>query len=144
MPPDSSTAMSSCRTIDASSGAFDAAAEGGVEVDQVNPLRPGSLPGEGGVQRVAVAGLGARGALDQPDGLAAGHVDGGQQGQGAGFRACHRISSSQFASSGRAGVRRLLRVELGRAERAVLDRRDEILPVRGQGEQRRRRPAARQ
>ena len=65
----------------------------------MNPLRPGSLPGEGGVQRVAVAGLGARGALDQPDGLAAGHVDGGQQRQGAGFRACHRISSSQFAST---------------------------------------------
>ena len=56
-------------------------AEGGVEVDQVHPLGAVALPGEGGLQRVAVAGLGAGLALDQADGLAVGDVDGGQEGE---------------------------------------------------------------
>ena len=58
-----------------------AAAERGVQVDQVDPLRPGLLPGQRGLERVAVAGLAARRALDQPYRLAAGHVHRGQQRQ---------------------------------------------------------------
>ncbi len=75
----------------------------------MDPFRAGSLPGQRGLQRVAVAGFGAGRALDQPDGLAAGDVDRGQQGEapGRGGRAfrgyllggrAHRILSSQFDS----------------------------------------------
>ena len=53
--------------------------ERGVEVDQVHPLRAVVLPGQRGVERSAVVGLAAGLALDQPDGQATGHVDGGQQ-----------------------------------------------------------------
>src|SRR5262249_6205409 len=56
-----------------------AAAEGGVEVDQVDPLGAGRLPGQRGGQRIAVAGRGPGRALDQPDRLAALPVDGGQE-----------------------------------------------------------------
>ena len=71
------------RQCSAASSAVGPAAERGVQVDQVNPLRPGPLPGQRGVQRVAVARLGPGRALHQPDRLAAGHVHGGQQGQAA-------------------------------------------------------------
>ena len=56
-------------------------AERRVEVDEVDPLRAGPLPGQRRRQRVAVGRLGSRRALDEPDGLAAGDVHGGQQGQ---------------------------------------------------------------
>ena len=56
-----------------------AAAEGGVEVDQVDPLRAGLLPAQRRLERVAEALLGAGDALDQLDGLAVGDVDGGQE-----------------------------------------------------------------
>ncbi len=56
-----------------------AAAERGVEVDEVDPLGALIDPVAGGVDGVAVAGLGAGLALRQPDGLAAGDVDGGEQ-----------------------------------------------------------------
>ena len=47
----------------------------------MDPLGAVALPGQRRVERVAVAGLGARLALDEADGLAVGHVDGGQQGE---------------------------------------------------------------
>ena len=53
-----------------------AAPERGVQVHQVDPLRAGVLPGQRGVHRVAVGGLGPGGALHQPYRLAARHVDG--------------------------------------------------------------------
>ena len=56
-----------------------AAAEGGVEVDQVHPLGAVALPLQRGLERVAVGGLAAGLPLDEPDGLAVGDVDGGQQ-----------------------------------------------------------------
>ena len=56
-----------------------AAAERGVEVDEVDPLGAGLLPAQRGLDRVAEALLGAGHALDQLDGLAARDVDGGQQ-----------------------------------------------------------------
>src|SRR5205085_61949 len=55
------------------------AAEGGVEVDEVDPLGARRLPRERRVERVPVRGLAAGLALDEPDGDAAGDVDGGQQ-----------------------------------------------------------------
>ena len=58
-----------------------AAPEGRVQVDEVDPLRAARLPVERRAERVAVRGLGAGLALDEADGLAAGDVDGGQQGQ---------------------------------------------------------------
>ena len=96
MPPDSSTAMSSRPTTVGQQIRVRAAAERGVQVDQVHPLRPGRLPGQRGLHRVAVAGLGAGRAVHQPDRLAAGHVHRGQQGQRG---VAHRIISSQLASS---------------------------------------------
>ncbi len=60
----------------------------------MDPLRAGPLPGQRRGQRVAVGRLGSRRALDEPDGLAAGDVDGGQQGEPL----AHLISSSQFVS----------------------------------------------
>ena len=59
--------------------AVGAAAERGVEVDQVHPLGAGVLPGERRRERVAVRRLGAGLALDEADGLTVGDVDGGQQ-----------------------------------------------------------------
>ena len=55
------------------------AAEGGVEVDEVHPLGAVALPLQRGLDRVAVRRLAAGLALHQPDGLAVGDVDGGQQ-----------------------------------------------------------------
>ncbi len=56
-----------------------AGAERGVEVDEVEPLGAGLLPGERGGERVAVGGLGAGLALDEAHGLAVADVDGGEQ-----------------------------------------------------------------
>ena len=84
MPPDSSTLTSSAPDDLGEQLAVGAAAERGVEVDQVDPLGAGALPGQRGVQRVAVGGLGAGRALHQADGLAVGDVDGGQEFEAAG------------------------------------------------------------
>ncbi len=59
--------------------AVGAAAEGGVEVDEVQPLGAGVLPAPGRGDRVAVDALGAGDALGELDGAALGDVDGGQQ-----------------------------------------------------------------
>ena len=81
MPPDSSTGDVQ-RADDARPAApVGAAAERGVEVDQVDPLGAVALPGQRRVERVAVAGLGAGLALDEADRLAVGDVDGGQKGE---------------------------------------------------------------
>jgi phosphoribosyl-ATP pyrophosphohydrolase len=56
-----------------------AATEGGVEVDEVNPLGALGCPIAGRVNGVAVVGLGAELALGEAHGLALGNVDGGQQ-----------------------------------------------------------------
>ena len=56
-----------------------AAAEGGVEVDQVDPLGAVPLPLHGRVQRVAVGRLAAGLPLHETDGLAVGDVDGGEE-----------------------------------------------------------------
>ena len=53
--------------------------EGGVEVDQVDPLRALVDPAPGGGHRVAEHLLGPGDTLHELDGLAARHVDGGQQ-----------------------------------------------------------------
>ena len=111
-----------------------APAERRVEVDQVDPLGAGLLPGEGGGERVAVVRLAAGLALDQPHGLPVGDVDGRQQHQAVGHRRASDVTRGTYRSSqpadpvleqGRASVAGLLRVELGRRERPVLDRRDE-------------------
>ncbi len=58
------------------------AAEGGVEVDQVDPRGAVGLPLQGGLERVAVGRLRPRLPLHEADGLPVGDVDGGQQDQG--------------------------------------------------------------
>src|SRR5690606_27863814 len=63
----------------AEDGGVAAAAEGGVEVDQVDPLRALVDPVAGGGQRVAVAGLGTGLALREPHGLAICNVDSGKK-----------------------------------------------------------------
>ncbi len=55
------------------------AAEGRVEVDEVDPLRAATLPVERRLDRVAEPLLGAGHALHELDGLTVGDVDGGQQ-----------------------------------------------------------------
>ena len=79
MPPLISTWMSRVPTILGLQLAVVAAAERGVEVDQVQPLGAGLLPAQRRLDRVAEPLLGAGDALDQLDGLAARDVDGGQQ-----------------------------------------------------------------
>src|SRR5690606_24478083 len=59
-----------------------AATECGIEVDEVDPLRTLVDPLPRGVERVAVAGLGARLSLRETDGLTAGDVDRREQGEG--------------------------------------------------------------
>ena len=56
-----------------------ALAEGGVEVDQVDPLGPVGLPLQRGVERGSVGRLAAELALDQAHGLSLGDVDGGEE-----------------------------------------------------------------
>ena len=56
-----------------------AAAERGVEVDQVHPLGAVAAARQRGLERVAVGGLAAGLALHQADGLTVGDVDGGEQ-----------------------------------------------------------------
>ena len=107
MPPDSSTFTSSRPTTSASRCGVGAAAERGVEVDQVDPLGAVVLPGQRRLQRVAVDGLGAGGALHQPDGLAVGDVHGGQQGEAS------RSFSSDHGTTVRAAIDR--RSPAGRA-----------------------------
>ena len=71
--------MSSRPTTSREQFGVGAAAEGGVEVHQVDPFGALLLPVEGRLQRGAVACLAAGFALDQADGLAVDDVDGGQQ-----------------------------------------------------------------
>src|SRR6202012_3062290 len=73
-------------------GPVGAPAERAVQVDEVDPVGAGLLPGQRGLHRVAVAGLGAGLALEKPDGLTVGHVDRGQQGER------HQIPLSQLDS----------------------------------------------
>ncbi len=75
-------------------GAVVAGAEGGVQVDEVQPLGAGALPGECGLQRGAVGGLGAGLAVHQADRLAVADVYGGEQ-----FKLRHYSVSIQLVSS---------------------------------------------
>ena len=79
-----------------------AAAERGVQVDQVDPVGAGTLPGQRGLHRVAVARLGAGRALDQAHRLPVRHVDGGQQGKAAGRAGASRagLVCPLFVSAG--------------------------------------------
>ena len=100
-----------------------AGAEGGVQVDQVQPLGARALPGQGGLQRVAVGGLGAGLAVHEADGLAVADVDGGEE-----FERCwSRLQASQgldpVGQQLGAGVAGLLGVELGRPQRRRSPRR---------------------
>ena len=70
-----------------------AAAEGGVQVHQVDPRGAGPLPGQRGLHRVAVLAAAAGHALDELDRVPVGDVDGGQQGEPG-----HSVPS-QLASS---------------------------------------------
>ena len=67
------------RRIRPAPGQEQALTEPGHQVDEVDPLRAPRVPVERRRERVAVAGLGAAGALGQPDGLPVGDVHGGQQ-----------------------------------------------------------------
>ena len=58
-----------------------AAPEGGIQVDEVNPLRALAGPIHGGFDRVAVARLRACSTLGQAHRLAVCDIDGGQQNQ---------------------------------------------------------------
>ncbi|GMA85391.1 hypothetical protein GCM10025868_06410 [Angustibacter aerolatus] len=123
-----------------------AAAERGVEVDEVHPLRPARLPGQRGVEGVAVGRLAAGLALHQAHRPPLDHVDGGQQPQrGQRGRVAHaggllgvggpgHSDRTQFSSSLRAGVAALLGVELGRRQGALLDGGHEPRPVRRPGD----------
>jgi hypothetical protein len=69
----------------------------------MDPFRPGLLPGQRSIERVAVVGLGASLALHQPHRLAVGHVDGREQFQS--FSHCTTVRErgysvpTQFRSS---------------------------------------------
>ena len=79
-----------------------AAAEGGVEVDEVDPLGALARPVGGGVDGIAVAGLGAGLALGEADGLAVGDVDRGEQDErGGGVELVHGSSCGMAARATR-------------------------------------------
>ena len=103
MPPDSSTCDVQLADDRGEQLGVGAAAERGVEVDEVDPLGAVALPGQRRVARVAVGGLGARLALDEADGLAVRDVDGGEQREGHGgapYRGITRTTSrSQLRST---------------------------------------------
>ncbi len=84
MPPLISTLTSSAADHLGEQRGVGAAAEGGVEVDEVDPLGALLLPGQRRLERVAVRRLAAGLALDEAHGLAVGDVDGGQQLESAG------------------------------------------------------------
>src|SRR5690606_15076030 len=82
--------------------------EGGVEVDEVDPLGALLRPGPGGLARVAVGGLGAGLPLDETDGLTVDDVDGGKQleaGHGSISPWTRALSAGCSASCGAAGYR---------------------------------------
>ena len=122
-----------------------AAPEGGVEVDEVQPLGAGVLPARAAATGSPYTRLGAGHALDELDGPALGDVDGGQQLEvvahgtsRVGPDASGRRVATQLRSSAGAGVAGLLGVELGGPQRAVLDGRDEpVAAVLAPGDQRR-------
>ena len=72
-----------------------AAAERGVEVDEVDPLGALPLPGERGLERVAVVRFAAGGALNEADRLAVGDVDGGQEAAGPRSRSFGQVEHDQ-------------------------------------------------
>ena len=114
--------------------AVGAAAERGVEVDEVDPLGAVALPGQRGVQRGAVLGFAAGLALHQAHRLAVDHVDGGQQ---ESMRTAVNASPlDPIAQQRRTGVAALLRVKLGGRQRAVLDGGQERHVVGGPRQQR--------
>ena len=82
MPPDSSTSRRVCGGDLGDDLGVAAAAEGGVQIDQVDPLRAGVGPALGRGPRVPELLLGPGHALDELDGLPVRDVDGGQQHQG--------------------------------------------------------------
>ena len=113
------------------------ASERSVEVDEVEPLGAGFLPGLRSGDRVAELAAGAGNALDELDGLALRDVDGGQEfeaGAGRHDEPFGRLQAAkpvgQQVSSGVAG---LLGVELRGGESPVLDGGDEAFAVRGIG-----------
>jgi len=59
--------------------AVGAAAEGGIEVDQVDPLGALVLPGLGCAPRVTELPAGACDTLDELDGLTVSDIDGGKE-----------------------------------------------------------------
>ena len=82
MPPETSTCTPrTCLITLRSIAGVAAATEGGVEVDEVDPVGALAREVERGVDGVAVVGLGAGLALREADGLAAGDIDSGQQDQ---------------------------------------------------------------
>ncbi len=81
------------------------ATEGGVEVDEVHPLGAVLLPAQRGLERVAVPGLAAGLALNQPDGLAIGDIDGGQQTRNSPAHPSRDASASCSESSTHGSVR---------------------------------------
>ncbi len=98
-PPEASTLHRGDRGHDAAQvlAVAGAAAEGGVQVDHVQPARPlGGEPG-GGLDRVAVAGLGAGDPLDEPGRLPVEQVDRREQLQGH----AARTSVTKLASRAR-------------------------------------------
>ena len=133
MPPESSTSTSSVADDPGQQLAVGAAAEGGVEVDQVHPLRAVALPGQRGLERVAVGGLAAGLALDQAHGLAVGDVDGGEELQ---LRHAHSVGTAADAA-GRDPSGRVAGVEFRdvvRRRRMVRDYDpDRPVPRRGAG-----------
>ena len=78
MPPESSTATSSFPIISGEQRGVAAPPERGVQVDEVDPLGAVALPGQRGLHRIAVPGLGARLAPDQAHGLSTDDVHRGQ------------------------------------------------------------------
>ena len=95
-----------------------AAAERGVEVDQVDPLGAVALPVHRGVERRAVLGLAAGLALHEADGPALHDVDSRNR---INLTAVNLEPLNPIAQKRGAGVAALLRVKLGGGQRTVLD-----------------------
>src|SRR5690606_23816402 len=87
-------------------GAVLAASEGGVEVDEVDPLGALVDPVGGGVGGISVAGFGAGFALGESHSFAVGDVDRGQQGErGGGVELAHVVYLSTCIADARRRLR---------------------------------------